>query len=352
MLPKLRKSQIGINKTIGYNLNLKPNIFLYPLSLLYKTVVNIRNYLYDTKFLKIYKSSLKVICVGNVTAGGSGKSPFVQHLAKELYLLGQQPVILSRGYKSNICRPHQVSSIDTPSDVGDEAMMHFLELGDKANVVISKDRVEGVKFIERHNLGNIIILDDGYQHRRLNRDRNLLLLDISTDATIQRWNNGLLLPAGYLREPLHSAIERASSIIYISKNIGNSNSFKLHPSQYNFIFRPLGFEDCFSNKACEIKGEVSVVTSIAQPDSLIAYLEQMGLKIKDKFIYPDHHLFNEQDFNKFSKTSDILICTEKDRVKLKSLLQDENKIYSLKILGEFSNNLTSQDFFKNILSIP
>lgn len=337
------------------NFNLQPSIIFYPLSLIYCFVINLRNFLYDHKILKSNQAALPTICVGNVIVGGSGKSPFVQYLAENLMQLNFLPVILLRGYKGSIQGPHQVSENDSITEVGDEALMHFRKFGNKVKIIIAKDRVLGSKFIADNNLGNIIILDDGLQHRRLRCSKNILLLDVSDGRSIKKWNNNLLLPAGYLREQLSSVLKRTDFVVYVNKSNSEIKNFELANLKiptYQFAIKNYSITTLLDNKKMEpenIKNKkLLAVTSIANPKSFFTSTESLGLTIEKTLSFPDHYLFTEKDFADFKAQNLEIICTEKDAVKLRNFAaKDDNLIYTLSINGIIVDK--ESRFFKELI---
>ncbi len=334
----------------------KPSIIFYPLSLIYSFAINLRNFLYNHKILKSYTAKLPTICVGNITVGGSGKSPFVQYLAENLLQLNYKPVILLRGYKGKLPGPHLVSTNDKIAEVGDEALMHFGKLGNKVKVVIAKDRVWGSQFIVENNLGNIIILDDGLQHRRLRCSKNILLLDISDDQARKKWKSNLLLPAGYLREPLSSVLKRTDFIVYVNKSSSEIRDFELSNLKvpaYQFAIKNYSITELSNNQKIDLENiknkKLLALTSIANPESFFTSLKSLGLTIEKTISFPDHYLFTEKDFADFKTQNLEIICTEKDAVKLSAFVAggESNLIYTLSLNGKIVEQ--ESEFFKELI---
>ena len=149
---------------------------LIPFSGLYFIITWLRNRLYDSGFMKVHNNSLPVVCVGNIQAGGTGKSLIVRKIASSLLKKGLKPVILMRGYKGKEILPYLVSSSSTPIECGDEALEHFLFFGNKIPVVTSVSRYKGVEHIKNNSLGDIVVMDDGFQHRKLDRDIDIVVV--------------------------------------------------------------------------------------------------------------------------------------------------------------------------------
>ena len=174
--------------------------------------------------------NIPVIVVGNITAGGTGKSPVVAKLAKELIHRGYRPGILSRGYGAEAHeQPHLVTPLDLASKVGDEPLMLALSLPD-IPVVVDRDRLRGAQFLQNENKVNIIICDDGLQHYRLPRDIEILVIDAERGI-----GNGHLIPVGPLRE----SVERLTSVDYI---LSNGNKSALPESLANQVKGEFGLQ--------------------------------------------------------------------------------------------------------------
>lgn len=329
-------------------------LFLKPLSWIYGLVVEARNFLFDQNIFKAQKSKLPAICVGNVVVGGSGKSIFVQYLAKKLFNLGYQPVILLRGYKGKLHGPIEVTNSSIITEVGDEALMHLESLKNIAKVVISKDRFLGTNFIEKNNLGNIIILDDGMQHRKLSCNKNILLLDISDETAINKWRSGDYLPSGFLRESLVSALKRTNLIVYMNKTKDFKNGTFLDCQQTAFQFKLDSFilKSVQNGKEIDIKefnqNSVIAISSIANPKNFFNTLNSLGLNIEKTFSFPDHYNFTKKDFEKFAENNSKIICSTKDLVKLYQFASDKNfqNIYYLSISGSI---IEQEEVFLNQL---
>ncbi len=309
----------------------KPYKVLYPLSTLYSFITSFRNKCYDFDLIKSNKSKIPVISVGNITVGGSGKSPFSSFLAKELFLLGLKPVILLRGYGGEIKTAHLVTKENTALEVGDEALMHLFTLEGISKVVVSKNRSLGARYIEKNNLGNIIILDDGFQHRRLKRNLDILLIDVSSLESIETFKNGNLLPSGFLRESKKDAFKRANIIIGITRDIKFTNSIKnlkeelgiLEKTDFPIVeIAPSYFLDVLKDKKLDLNffrnKELIALSAIAKPKLFLNMLKNLGIKIKKEYFYRDHYFYKKSDIENILKENKnaSIITTTKDLVKL------------------------------------
>ena len=182
------------------------------LSFIYYLITSFRNWLYDKEYLKINKiPNVEIICIGNITVGGTGKTPAVQFFAKKLEGMGRKVAIVSRGYKGKRkVEPLIVSDgqefYATARESGDEPFIHALNL--KIPVIVGKNRYEACLLaVEKFGV-DTIILDDGFQHRKLKRDRDVVLIDATNP-----FGSNALLPKGTLREDFKKACVRASEFI-------------------------------------------------------------------------------------------------------------------------------------------
>ena len=182
------------------------------LSYLFRGLTNARNGLYDRGVLRGYRSKLPIVSIGNVTVGGNGKTPLCQFLASDLIQRGMRPVILSRGYGGTVRGPYRVKTTDSSHLVGDEPLL--LASASDVPVYVSKSRVVGVQRIEEEGTGNVVILDDGFQHRALARDFDIVSIFVGSDEGIHSFLRGTLLPVGRFRARTEKkALRRAQAIV-------------------------------------------------------------------------------------------------------------------------------------------
>lgn len=288
-----------------------------PISAAYGFVTHLRNIAYDQKWLSSYKSSLPVICVGNLTVGGNGKTPLVLWLATQLLARAHRPVILSRGYGGRHPGPRLIAGdADRAVDVGDEPLM--MARRRICPVVIARRRVAGAKMIESQKLGDVIILDDGLQHRALERDINLLCVAAATESQVEKFLFGAMLPRGLQREPLSDALARTDAIIWQSRNPQPACPVPDDPRIRDLqIFRttcegrvPAGIDECV------------VVTAIANPEQVIASLPE--IKVLKHYALSDHNFSLDRALAKARAefAGKMIVITEKDAVKLNGLVGD------------------------------
>ena len=315
------------------------DLFTAP-ALLYGTFMAGRNTLYDL-FPSLSQSvETPVICVGNLTTGGTGKTPMVAFLADYFHNHGLTVAILSRGYgRKENKKPRIItkdSTIDhlTSHQLGDEALMLHQQIPDTA-LVLDGDRIRGAQTAIKQFAPNLLLMDDGFQHRRLRRNFNLLMIDSQ-----KLFGNRRLLPAGPLREPLR-ALQRADAVIL--------NKFdQRHPSFYseaaeilNYIspkkifcssyhFRRFTAADGRGTlNLSEIKnlGPLCACSGLANNDYFFAQLRSLGLQLEETVPFTDHYNYRSTDLKHLMSISGSrpLITTAKDAVKLKALAGKKEK---------------------------
>lgn len=301
-----------------------------PLALLYRVITLVRNALYDRGWFASYESALPVISVGNLTVGGNGKTPLCLYLIEELQARGWKPVILSRGYGGTHKGPHLVRKEDSPSAVGDEPLLMARASG--VPVVIARSRVEGARRIEGDNLGDVIVLDDGFQHRRLKRDIDILSMFAGTEEAIDTFVRGEMLPLGRFREDRDIGLRRASLLVVSERSVLPQGTelrvldqrlqgiapagVPIFRSYYEFIeIRTLTGEPVTTPKT------VHGFAGIANPQGFFESLRRVGYSVERTHEFPDHHPFTEDELAALIRDnpSTLFVCTEKDAVKIKGM---------------------------------
>lgn len=307
-------------------------LLLWISSQLYGLIMAARNWLYDAGILKSRRFRFPVICVGNITTGGTGKTPHVIYLADKLSSV-MEVAVLSRGYlrKSNGFRP--VTGADRVRDAGDEPLQMARSLK-QARVFVDRNRVNGINEIRRtFPTVEAVILDDGFQHRAVRAGLNILLTDWNRLMTRDR-----MLPLGRLRESL-DGMQRADMII-VSKSPPGITPVEMESvrselreagTDKRIWFTTLAYEKpvplFFGTPMRGITAGTSVllVTGIAEPGPLAAYLSGISARVVH-LIFPDHHQYMEADiekittaFNAISEPDKIIITTTKDGVRLKEI---------------------------------
>ena len=325
---------------------------VFPLSIIFKFVTDIRNKLYDCNFLKSEKINVPVISVGNLSTGGTGKTPMVDFIIyniKRDYNIS----VLSRGYNRKSKGFIEIKNSDNPFLVGDEL---FLIKSNHSEVPVFayEDRVEGAKKIISENNTNLILLDDAFQHRKISRNLDIVLTDYN-----KLFYKDYLLPYGNLRESRNN-INRADVIIVtkcpldfnkadaikIKNQINPKKTQSLFFSQIKYSEKLFGFKE-LSFKSIR-NSKLTLVTGIANSQPLKEYLKKNNVNF-DHFDYPDHYNFSRKDVNKILATTknNIILTTKKDYYKL-SQFKIDNLLY-IDIKVEFLDG--KQEFLSTIKEV-
>ncbi len=312
------------------NLSSKILSFLFfPLSLIWIVIS-----LFKKKYKKKYKSKLKVICIGNLTIGGTGKTPFAIYTYKLLKKLGYKPVFLTRGYRGLLKGPIKVKDTHNFQDVGDEALL----LNKVGPTIVSKDRSLGAKLIEKHKDNfNIIIMDDGLQNYQLAQDIKFLLVDKNL-----KFGNEFCIPAGPLREPASQGLMRINAIVFTGNNNKDFN--------FNNIYNKTIFNSKVRiMKSPEIKNEkLLAFCGLANANKFYETLKENGFNVTSTKTYPDHYEYKNEDIDKLILEANSqnlkLITTEKDYVKINC---NKNIINFLPI--EMKLDIKDKSFLKSFL---
>ena len=324
---------------------------LFPLSLLFKFIQEVRNLLYDLNIIANTKFNIPTISVGNLSMGGTGKTPMVEYLLSNL-LIKYKNGILSRGYKRKSNGFLKLNEYSDISVVGDEPFIIQKTFPD-SNVYVCEDRVTGIKNILKNDELDFIILDDAFQHRKLKTTLNIMLSSFS-----KPFYNDYIFPVGDLRESRLS-YKRANIIIItkcpanLSQNEMNDIKLKINPLEdQKIFFTTILYKDIlFGNKSLNINSiinkEILLVTGIAETDSIIRYLNSRSIKFKH-LEYSDHHHYSNNDINNILKLSrnSLVLTTKKDYYKLKDNI---NNLLYLDIETRFLKN--EDQFLKEVYKI-
>jgi tetraacyldisaccharide 4'-kinase len=319
-----------------------------PLLFLYSLIIKIRNWFFDKGIFRICKVNANVISVGNITVGGSGKTPLVMRIAEILKSQKKKVGILSRGYGRKSVGYIFVSDGEkifaNVDECGDE--MYFMSEELKIPAAVAERRVEGARRLIRSTGIDTILLDDAFQHRWIHRDLDIVIFD-------QRFLNKVgqieqkPLPLGLMREPF-SSLERADLII-VNRKFNERSEIPLKLKRY--FERKNVFTGYYEEKGIydvklhtpfdmkEFQGQKSlVVCGIAKPQSFLKALETNNIDIKNKMLFPDHKTYTQkevQDIRKkfYDTNSYSVLTTQKDAVKLTNFAKelDDIDIYYLKI---------------------
>ena len=345
------------------------NILLYPFSLFYGLITGTRNFLYNSGILSSVEFHIPVVCVGNITVGGTGKTPHTEYLAS-LLSKNFKVAVLSRGYKRKTRNFRIASDTSLVSEIGDEPMQIFRKFPGIL-VAVDRNRVHGINMILKNNPETeVIIMDDSFQHRRVTPGLSILLSDFE-----RPFYKDYMMPYGSLRESKKNM--RRADIILISKSPVNITPIQRRlivkdiakaPYQ-NLYFTSLsyqppstvfGWSDSGKTELdlslCATSGVV-LVTGIANPQPLKEYLKnKFGEVIHVSF--PDHNNFNEKDlasiaaaYYELRSSSKYLITTEKDAVRLREFTNIAEPIksafYYIPVKINFLNNDSNE--FDNLI---
>ncbi|AEI50330.1 tetraacyldisaccharide 4'-kinase [Runella slithyformis] len=302
---------------------------LWPLSFLYGLVTYVRNYLYNKGLLNIYQSDIYTINIGNLTIGGTGKTPHIEYL-QQLLAKQKKITVLSRGYGRKTKGYREVNHASLPEEVGDEPLQFYKKFGHQSPVFVCEKRVEGIQRIEKEQThAQVVLLDDAYQHRAIKPHLNLLLTDIG-----RLFYRDHVLPTGLLRE-FRDGAKRADAVIVTKCSMALSDAEKKEIQEnirrFTLPATPIFFSGfTYATPIAYFpylpvlseKQSVYLVSGIAQPalfeEAAAAYYTLVGYSRLD-----DHHLFKEEEVRKFTEISRRypILTTEKDWVKLLPLLQ-------------------------------
>lgn len=313
----------------------------------YGVVARLRALLYDWGWFAQRRLPVPVLSVGNLTLGGTGKTPVVIMLVDWLLAQGKRVAILSRGYRRTSTASYVLVSngehlLVGPSEAGDEPFL-MAQRCPKAIVAVGADRYELGNWVLKRFPIDCLVLDDGFQHLGLLRDVNLLLVD-ATDA------EGLaaLVPAGRLREPLRAAA-RATAIIVTRADVPAQvtevcRSLKatlgVIPEPIQAVFRPESLVSVVTGVSKPLswsKGKTALLCSgVGHAGSFRSLVERIGIRILDEMAYADHHAYTNQDVERLSARAaelqaELVVTTEKDACKLAALLQPTHSWWAVRL---------------------
>ena len=277
---------------------------LMPLSWIFRFSMFVRKKYWSSRS---YKANCPVIVVGNISVGGTGKTPMVIATAKALQQAGKIVGVVSRGYGGRLSSktPYLVQAEDSPNDYGDEPVI----IAQTVPVVICKVRVEAVRFLEKLGV-DVIVSDDGLQHYAMHRDFEIAMVD-----GLRGLGNGACLPAGPLRE-IPSRLKSCNRVVTTQIKTGEFANEYLMKLQGNTAVNLLsGEKKSLIDFASE--GKVNAIAGIGNPERFFLHLKEHGLNCDCK-AYPDHYRFSLEDINK----GNVVLMTVKDSVKCKQLIKN------------------------------
>ena len=307
---------------------------LYPFSLLFRLGTKLRNIINKEKI-----SQLPIICVGNIVVGGAGKTPVALKIGKMLNKAGYNPHFVSKGYAGVEKNNTLIQDWHSPQSVGDESIL----LSEVAPTWIGINRYESFK-LAKNKGADCIIMDDGFQNPSIKKDFSIIVINGE-----QEFGNKKVMPSGPLRESINRGLSRTNLIIVIGE-ISNELNDKIpsHIPVINASFVINNENKIFRNQ------KITAFAGIAYPEKFFNSLKNQGAKIVKEMIYPDHHIFDENDLlllaEMANKTKSILVTTKKDYVRipktfrsLVNTLEGEIEFKDEKLLLEIISNVVENN---------
>lgn len=303
---------------------------------IYEKIVDVRNYLYDKGVFDTFDLGARTISIGNITAGGTGKTPLVAFVASLLAERGEKVCILTRGYgredaANRVLVSNGTNVLAGVRESGDEPFELANKLLGKAIVIADADRVAAAEWAKRRFGVTVFLLDDGLQHRKAKRDVDIVCIDATNP-----FGGGKMLPAGRLREPLHN-LSRADIVVITRADLVSTqtiSNLRSEISNWNSsapIFEIsnslMGFRELHSTDLSTtiLTGKnVYAFCALGNPESFFKMLTNAGLDIREDWAVEDHYLFSQLDVDLIESDAqghlcEALVVTAKDAVKLEGL---------------------------------
>jgi tetraacyldisaccharide 4'-kinase len=320
---------------------------LKPAALLYELIVRLRNWMYTYGWIKIYRVPVPVISIGNITLGGTGKTPVTISIAKQLVAAGKKTAVISRGYGRRSSGVVVVSDgiklLCSAEESGDEPYLIAARVPE-AVVIVAARRVDAAYTAVNHYGCDVILLDDGFQHRAMGRNCDIVLIDCNHELL-----RDCMFPAGSLREPL-SGLKRANVIVFtnIPPDLNHSDGCmqalstamaQLSPdaAQCQCQFIPSGLFPVFKAQGGQMQlGELQnkaavAFCGIAKPDRFFSALDSLGVQTVVRQTYGDHYWYKDADIREIkhqleNSGSNLIVTTAKDAVRLQSMSSASREI--------------------------
>ncbi|WP_440121177.1 tetraacyldisaccharide 4'-kinase [Tenacibaculum sp. Ill] len=329
---------------------------LFPFAVLYDAITRIRNWFFNVGILKSTSFDIPVIAVGNLSVGGTGKSPQIEYLIR-LLKDDYKIAVLSRGYKRKTEGFQLVNDTHTAEDVGDEPLQFYKKFKKDIIVAVDADRTNGIQqLLQNDNPPQVVLLDDAYQHRKVTASSYILLTKYN-----DLYVDDFLLPTGNLRESRRGA--KRASVVVVTKcpeNLSKSEQGKIvrkiNPKAYQKVFfTTIAYDENIKGTDDELAiadlqhKEILLITGIANPTPLLNFLKEKKVGFKH-LNFPDHHNFTHQDIENIKKSFEglpsqqkIILTTEKDYMRL------EGKIDQLNYISIKSKFLSEEKVFNSLV---
>ncbi|MDO7171864.1 tetraacyldisaccharide 4'-kinase [Mariniflexile sp. AS56] len=320
----------------------------------YYAITSLRNRLFDLGIKKSTSFDFPVICVGNLSVGGTGKTPMIEYLI-DLLKADYKVATLSRGYKRKTIGFQLANESSTAESIGDEPFQFYNKFKKEVLVAVDADRTHGIQQLRQLNEApNVVLLDDAFQHRRVKAGLNIMLTTYDNP-----YFSDYVLPTGNLREPRSGA--KRANIIVVTKcpnNISDDQKSvylkRISPEDYQHIFfSSISYSNTIISAETKINlGTVtnfSLVTGIANANPLVDFLNGKGLQF-EHLNFKDHHEFTEQDILALEK-KEFIITTEKDFMRLKQYPSLKTKLFYLPITVVISNNAVLDKLVKSFVAL-
>lgn len=299
-MPKHNQKQVWVDHVWYQNSIL--SIFLLPLAFLYYFVISVRKHIYFRFFYQTKKYSRPVIIVGNITVGGTGKTPMVIHLCQQLSQLGYRPAVTSRGYGVVLNHSRLVTDADTAVQVGDEPLLIYKNA--KVPVMVGPNRNDSIQQLIEHNLCDLVICDDGLQDYRFMHDLEICMVD-----SARLFGNGRLIPSGPLREKLQRIF--SCDFVVATGSTVPAISADTMTLEIGDVVSLSNQQQCVPIERWQNR-TVHAVAGIGHPQRFFATLRKHNITLIEH-VFADHAIYNKSDFQ-FNDQLPILM-TEKDAVK-------------------------------------
>ncbi len=336
-------------------------VLLLPFAVLYGFVIAVRNFLYDHGYFRAENVGVPVISIGNISVGGTGKTPLVEILLGHLLQKDLRPAVVSRGYKRKSKGTVVVSDgkrvVANAINGGDEPLQLARKFS-SAIVVVDEVRTRGARVAIDSYGAQIVILDDGFQHRAMRRDLDIVLLD-AAEKKSRRW----YLPAGRGRESLRN-LARANVIVHtrLKGDVGARFSAEVTQRTNAPQFRMSSKVESIVKVADGKRGSITEIQGknclafcgIAKPKNFRSIIEELGVKIQRFLPFPDHHYYTEDDLKRIQKIfaefkHDFILTTEKDAARLDNEKLKDLEFFSSLYYVELNASIAGEERFFEII---